>query len=42
VQLVVVPQPQRRQPKFGSVKGLIMYMADHFDAPLDDFREYMK
>lgn len=26
-------------PKFGSAKGLIQ-MADDFDAPLDDFREY--
>jgi len=26
-------------PRFGSAKGLIQ-MADDFDAPLDDFREY--
>lgn len=39
VQLVLVKQarPPRR---FGSAKGLIE-MADDFDAPLDDFREYM-
>ncbi len=31
------PRP-RREP--GSAKGLILYMADDFDAPLDDFAEY--
>ena len=39
VQLVPVVPPERR-PQFGSAKGLIM-MADDFDAPLDDFAEYM-
>jgi antitoxin (DNA-binding transcriptional repressor) of toxin-antitoxin stability system len=39
VRLVPVSHtPKRRQ--FGSAKGLIS-MADDFDAPLDDFREYM-
>ena len=27
--------------KFGSLKGFITYMADDFDAPLDEFKEYM-
>lgn len=40
VQLVVVPRPQRRQRVPGSAKGLIV-MSDDFDAPLEDFREYM-
>jgi antitoxin (DNA-binding transcriptional repressor) of toxin-antitoxin stability system len=39
VQLVPVPQTNKRR-QFGSAKGLIS-MADDFDAPLDDFREYM-
>ena len=26
---------------FGGGKGLIAYMADDFDAPLDDFNDYM-
>jgi len=26
---------------FGGGKGLIAYMADDFDAPLDDFKDYM-
>jgi hypothetical protein len=30
-----------RQPVFGSAKGMIR-MADDFDAPIDDFREYME
>ena len=28
--------------KFGFAKGGITFMADDFDAPLDDFREYME
>ena len=39
VRLVPVnPTKQPRRP--GSAKGMI-HMADDFDAPLDDFREYM-
>jgi prevent-host-death family protein len=30
-----------KQPRFGSAKGLIT-MSDDFDAPLEDFSEYMK
>lgn len=33
-----VAKPKRR---FGSMKGLVVYMADDFDAPLDDFEEYI-
>ncbi len=29
-------------PKFGIAKGAILYMAPDFDAPLDDFKEYME
>jgi antitoxin (DNA-binding transcriptional repressor) of toxin-antitoxin stability system len=33
--------PQKpRQP--GTLKGAILYMADDFDAPLEDFKEYME
>ena len=39
VQLVPVKSPLRR-PQFGSAEGLVM-MADDFDAPLEDFSEYM-
>lgn len=33
----VVKKPLQR----GSMKGLVVNMADDFDAPLDDFEEYM-
>jgi len=32
--------PAKRQ--FGCMKGLVISMADDFDAPLDDFKEYMQ
>ncbi len=37
----VLPNDQVQERKFGTLKGLITYMADDFDAPLDDFKEYM-
>ena len=33
--------PERPRPQFGSGKADILYMADDFDAPLEEFREYM-
>jgi antitoxin (DNA-binding transcriptional repressor) of toxin-antitoxin stability system len=39
VQLVPV-KPPRRHPQFGSARGLVS-MADDFDAPLEEFGEYM-
>ncbi len=39
IQLVSLHQ-QANQPQFGSARGLIT-IADDFDDPLDDFREYM-
>jgi len=39
VRLVSIPRTKPR-PQFGSAKGLIT-MADDFDAPLEDFKEYM-
>lgn len=29
------------RPQFGSAKEAIVWMADDFDAPLEDFAEYM-
>jgi antitoxin (DNA-binding transcriptional repressor) of toxin-antitoxin stability system len=40
VRLVPIETRQRR-PVFGSAKGLIS-MADDFDAPLEDFRDYLE
>ena len=32
----------KKEPlQFGCMKGLVLYIADDFDAPLDDFEEYM-
>jgi len=39
VQLVPL-EPPKRHPRFGSAKGLVV-MAEDFDAPLEDFSEYM-
>jgi prevent-host-death family protein len=38
--LVSIPRTRpNRQP--GSAKGLILHIAEDFDAPLEDFKEYM-
>ncbi len=34
-------EPRKPKRRFGSMKGLVEHMADDFDAPLDDFKEYM-
>ena len=37
------PQPTAKPPrKLGTMKGSVLYMAPDFDAPLDDFKEYME
>ena len=38
--LIMLPQTSPH-PKRGSAEGLNIYIADDFDAPLDDFKEYM-
>jgi antitoxin (DNA-binding transcriptional repressor) of toxin-antitoxin stability system len=37
----LVPRAPSRRPQFGSAKGKI-WMADDFDAPLEEFKEYME
>ena len=37
----VVSEPQKKTPKAGGWEGRV-WMADDFDAPLADFREYME
>jgi antitoxin (DNA-binding transcriptional repressor) of toxin-antitoxin stability system len=37
---VIVEQKNRRQS--GTMKGTVLYMAEDFDAPLEDFKEYME
>ncbi len=42
--LIKIEKPKKAKKKplqFGSMKGLVLYMADDFDAPLEDFGEYM-
>ena len=34
-------KPKRKERKFGSMKGLVKHIADDFDAPLEDFKDYM-
>lgn len=36
------PLPARKVPQFGIAKGAILTMASDFDAPLEDFKEYME
>lgn len=38
----LVPCEEKPRRKAGSAKGLITYIADDFDAPLEDFKEYME
>ncbi len=34
---------KKKQPRqFGALKGTVLYMAPDFDAPLEDFKEYME
>lgn len=40
VKLVVVPE-LRQQRRIGGAEGMVLFMADDFDAPLEDFAEYM-
>ena len=34
-------EPKRKKRKFGSMKGLVINIADDFDQPLEDFKDYM-
>jgi len=39
----LIPTPRTLAPRrAGSAKGSILYMAPDFDAPLEDFKDYMK
>lgn len=44
MQLVPVENaaPERPQARFGIGKGTLLHMAPDFDAPLEDFKEYME
>lgn len=32
---------KKKERTFGSMKGLVVHIADDFDAPLEDFKEYI-
>lgn len=36
-----IEKPKRKPRTFGSMKGLVVHIADDFDAPLEDFEDYM-
>lgn len=40
VKLVMLPE-LRQQRRIGAAQGVVTFMADDFDAPLDDFEGYM-
>ena len=40
VKLVVVSEA-RQQRRIGGAEGVVLFMADDFNAPLEDFGEYM-
>ena len=37
----LIPATAQPQRKLGTLKGTVTYMAADFDAPLDEFKEYM-
>lgn len=37
----LIPARPRKKAKFGCAKGPGFYMAPDFDAPLDEFKDYM-
>lgn len=41
VAVVTAPPETGRVPKLGTQRGSVLFMAPDFDAPLEDFQEYM-
>jgi antitoxin (DNA-binding transcriptional repressor) of toxin-antitoxin stability system len=40
--LVAEPKPDAQPRRAGTLRGTVLYMAPDFDAPLEDFKEYME
>jgi hypothetical protein len=40
--IVGEPKPAPQPRRLGTLKGAVLYVAPDFDAPLDDFKEYME
>jgi Protein of unknown function (DUF2281) len=34
-------KPKKKEREFGSMKGLVVHIAEDFNAPLEDFKDYM-
>lgn len=41
VKLLVLPEA-RNERRLGGARGVVTYIADDFDAPLEDFKDYME
>jgi hypothetical protein len=41
IKLRKIEKPKKKERKFGSMKGLVKNISDDFNAPLEDFKEYM-
>lgn len=41
IRLQKIEKPEKKERKFGSMKGLVKQIAEDFDAPLEDFKDYM-
>ena len=40
--LIATPRTPRKPRQPGTLRGTVLYMAPDFDAPLEDFKEYME
>ncbi len=40
--LVAATSQQRPSRQLGTLRGTVLYMAPDFDAPMEDFKEYME
>lgn len=40
--LIATPAASRKPRQPGTLRGTVLYMAPDFDAPLEDFKEYME
>ena len=41
IKMQSIEKPKKTERKFGSMKGLVVHIADDFDAPLEDFKNYI-
>lgn len=41
IKLEKTQKSKKKDRKFGSMKGLVVRIDDDFDAPLEDFKDYM-